>query len=111
MTTFTTSKDCFVAHHHVREEAPKFADGEAIVDRLSPALLAHRREATGHFRKTLVPVVTRVGEAHKSLSHDNNPTLLRGVALLDKSSRVLEDAARREHDQVVQTFTRVKVSL
>ncbi|KAG2755873.1 hypothetical protein P692DRAFT_20792055 [Suillus brevipes Sb2] len=90
------------------EEAPKFADSEAIVDRLSPALLAHRREATGHFRKTLVPVVTRVGEAHKSLSHDNNPTLLRGVALLDKSSRVLEDAARREHDQVVRTFTRVK---
>ncbi|KAG1762497.1 hypothetical protein EDD22DRAFT_578183 [Suillus occidentalis] len=93
------------------EEAPKFADGVATVDRISPALLAHRREATGHFRKILVPVVTRVGEAHKSLSHDNNPTLLRGVALFDKSSRALEDAARREHDQVVRTFTRVKETI
>ncbi|KAG1826907.1 uncharacterized protein BJ212DRAFT_1309187 [Suillus subaureus] len=93
------------------EEAPEFADGVAIVDRLSPVFLAHRREATEQFRETLVPVVTRVGEAHKSLSHDNNPTLLRGVALFDKSSRALEDATRREHDQVVRAFTRVKETL
>ncbi|KAG2157465.1 hypothetical protein DEU56DRAFT_764805 [Suillus clintonianus] len=90
------------------EEAPEFADGVAIVDRLSPAFLAHRRDTTERFRDILLPVVTRVGEAHKYLSHNNNPTLFRGVALFDKSSRALEDAARREHDQVVRTFARVK---
>ncbi|KAG1814917.1 hypothetical protein EV424DRAFT_1413473 [Suillus variegatus] len=89
------------------EEASESADGAAIIDRLSPAFLARRREATEQYRETLVPVVTRVGEAHKFLSHDNNPTLLRGVALFDKNSR-LEDAARHEHDQVVRAFTRVK---
>ncbi|KAG2116612.1 uncharacterized protein F5147DRAFT_673672 [Suillus discolor] len=93
------------------EEASECADGAAIVDRLSPAFLAHRREATEQSRETLVPVVTRVGETHKFLSHDNNPTLLRGVALFDKSSGALEDAARREHDQVVRAFTRVKDTL
>lgn len=56
-------------------------------------------------------MVTRVGEAHKSLSHDNNPTLLRGVAIFDRSSKALEDAARREHDQVVRAFARVKETL
>lgn len=74
-------------------------------------MLAHHRQATGHFRKTLVPVVTRVGEAHKFLSHQKNPTLFRGVALFDKSSRALEDAARREHDQAVRTFSRVKETI
>ncbi|KAG2041850.1 hypothetical protein BDR03DRAFT_913679 [Suillus americanus] len=92
-------------------EASEFADGVAIIDRLSPAFLTHRREATEQFRETLVPVVTRVGEAHKSLSHDNNPTLLRGVAIFDRSSKALEDAARREHDQVVRAFARVKETL
>ncbi|KAG1855466.1 hypothetical protein C8R48DRAFT_720011 [Suillus tomentosus] len=92
------------------EEASESADGAAIIDRLSPAFLARRREATEQYREALVPVVTRVGEAHKFLSHDNNPTLLRGVALFDKSSR-LEDAARHEHDQVVRAFTRVKDTL
>ncbi|KAG1895169.1 uncharacterized protein F5891DRAFT_1194526 [Suillus fuscotomentosus] len=93
------------------EEAPKFVDGVATVDRLSPALLAHRRQVIGHFRKTLVSVVTRVEQVHKSLSHHKNPTILRGVALFDKSSKALEDAARREHDQVVRTFTRVKETI
>ncbi|KAG2349525.1 hypothetical protein BDR05DRAFT_1055180 [Suillus weaverae] len=93
------------------EEAPEFADGVAIVDRLSPVFLSHRREATEQFRETLVPVVTRVGEAHKFLSHDNNSTLLRGVALFDKSSRALEDAARREHEQVVRTYAKVKETI
>ncbi|KAG1754385.1 hypothetical protein EDB19DRAFT_1666162 [Suillus lakei] len=93
------------------EEVPEFADGVALVDRLSPAFLAHRRVATEQFRETLVPVITRVGEAHKLLSHDNNPTLLRGVSLFDKSSRILEDAARHEHDQVVRTYTRVKETI
>ncbi|KAG2061587.1 hypothetical protein BDR06DRAFT_992977 [Suillus hirtellus] len=101
--------DYFVAHHHLREEASESADGVAIIDRLSPAFLARRREATEQYRETLVPVVTRVGEAHKFLSHDNNPILLRGVALFDKNSR-LEDAARHEHDQV-RAFTRVKDTL
>lgn len=56
-------------------------------------------------------MVTRVGEAHKFLSHDNNSTLLRGVALFDKSSRALEDAARREHEQVVRTYAKVKETI
>jgi hypothetical protein len=93
------------------EDVPEFADGVAIIDQLSPVFLVHRREATEQFRETLVPVVTRVGEAHKFLTFDNNPTLLRGVALFDKSSRAQEDAARREHDQVVRTSARVKETL
>ncbi|KAG1789434.1 uncharacterized protein HD556DRAFT_784140 [Suillus plorans] len=92
------------------EEASESADGAAIIDRLSPAFLARRREATEQYRETLVPVVTRVGEAHKFLSHDNNPTLLRGAALFDKSSRA-EDFARHEHDQVVRAFTRAEDTL
>ncbi|KAG2365711.1 hypothetical protein BDR07DRAFT_609535 [Suillus spraguei] len=93
------------------EEAPEFADTVATVDRLSPTFIARRREVVERSRETFVLVVTRVGEVHKFLSDDNNPTLLRGVALFDKSSRAFEDAARREHDQVVRTFARVKETL
>ncbi|KAG1756405.1 uncharacterized protein EDB91DRAFT_1092499 [Suillus paluster] len=93
------------------EEAPDLEDGAAIVNRLQPAFTAHGRDVKKRFRDTLIPVITRVGEAHKLFSHEIHPTLLRGAALFHNNSRALEDAARREHDQVVSTFARMKEAL
>ncbi|KAG0705092.1 hypothetical protein DFH29DRAFT_908793 [Suillus ampliporus] len=93
------------------EGAPDFDDGAAIVDLLQPAFTAHGRDAKERFRETLVPVITRVGEAHKLFSHEIHPTFFRGAALFQNSSRALEDAARREHDQVISTFSGMKDAL
>ncbi|KAG2158488.1 uncharacterized protein EDB93DRAFT_1121662 [Suillus bovinus] len=100
-----------IALLHDGEEASGCADGMAIIDRLSSTFLSRHREAIEQFRETIVPVLTRVGEAHKVFSHGNNSTLLRGAALFDKSSRTDEDAARHEHDQVVRAFDRVTDTL
>lgn len=92
-------------------EAPDFNNSEVVVDRLQPALTAHGRAAKEQFRDILIPVIAHVGDTHKRISRDIHPSLLRGVALFDKNSRVLEDAARREQDQVVSTYARVTVRL
>ncbi|OAX42012.1 hypothetical protein K503DRAFT_767169 [Rhizopogon vinicolor AM-OR11-026] len=93
------------------EERPDFNDGEAVVDRLKPAFATHGRAAKEQSKDILIPVITHVGDTHKRISHDMHPSLLRGVVLFDKQSRALEDAARREQDQVVSTYARVTVSL
>jgi hypothetical protein len=72
---------------------------------------AHGRVAKDQFKDTLVPVIAHVGGTHKRISNETHPSLLRGVILFDKKSRALEDAARREQDQVVSTYARVTVSL
>ncbi|KAJ8589167.1 hypothetical protein M405DRAFT_221222 [Rhizopogon salebrosus TDB-379] len=93
------------------EEGPDFNNREAVVDRLQPVFAAHGRVAKDQFKDTLVPVIAHVGGTHKRISNETHPSLLRGVILFDKKSRVLEDAARREQDQVVSTYARVTEAL
>ncbi|OJA18779.1 hypothetical protein AZE42_01628 [Rhizopogon vesiculosus] len=93
------------------EERPDFNDGEAVVDRLQPAFAAHFRAAKEQSKDMFIPGIAHVGGTHKRVAHDIYPLLLRGVVLFDKQSRALEDAARREQDQVVSTYARTTAAL
>ncbi|KIJ69073.1 hypothetical protein HYDPIDRAFT_36167 [Hydnomerulius pinastri MD-312] len=92
-------------------DEPGHDDKTSIVDRLGPAFAAHAQGGKEYIKQTLIPVIQRTRHVHDIIDEDITVRHLQGLSLFDKSSRRLEDAARREYDAVQTAYAETKKSL
>ncbi|KAH7926658.1 hypothetical protein BV22DRAFT_1045929 [Leucogyrophana mollusca] len=92
------------------EEEARTDDKASVVDRLRPAFEAQDRKAKQDIKDIILPVINSVKHAHSLVTQKIDPALLDGLDIFDRNSKMLEDYARREFDEVTAAYMKTKAS-